>query len=380
MLRVSAAAVLIALSTASANAQIKVGLTLSANGPAAALGIPERNTVPMMPETIAGNKVEYITLEDGSDTTNARRNVEKLINEHKVDVIIGASTTPTTLSFTDFAAASKTPVISLGAGLVLVRPMNDVKKWTFQTPFNDEIVMGALSKHMQESGVKTLAIIAFNDALGESGSKEMSKVAETRGLKVVAVEKFNPTDTSVTAQVLKVMAQKPDAVVIIASGSPSALPQITLRERGFKSPIYQNNGVVTNDFIRVGGKHVEGTLVAAGPVIVADDLPDNHPVKAVGRAYKAKYEERYGRGTFAAFGGNAWDAILLVEAATPEALKKGKPGTPEFRSALRDAIENVTGLAATHGIINMTAGDHNGFSVESPVMITIKDGKWVPLR
>jgi branched-chain amino acid transport system substrate-binding protein len=361
---------------APAFAQIKVGITLSTTGPAASLGIPEKNTVALMPKTIAGKTVDYIVLDDASDTTTARKNTEKFVNEDKVDVIIGSSTTPATLAMTEAAARARTPVVSLAAGVVLVHPMNENKRWIFKTPYNDSIIASAVSRHMARNHLKSVGVIAFNDAYGESWANEFDKAAKEHNVKIVASEKYNRTDTSVTAQALKIMAARPDAVLIIASGTPAVLPQATLLERGYKGKIYQTSGVINNDFLRVGGKNVEGTLLPAGPVIVVDQLPADHPAKKPSTEYKAKYEAAQGPGTLTTFGANAWDAILILQSAIPKALEKAQPGSAEFRAALRDAIENVHNLPATHGIINMTPSDHNGFSIDAPAMITIKNGQW----
>jgi branched-chain amino acid transport system substrate-binding protein len=364
------------LAGAPALAQIKVGITLSTTGPAASLGIPEKNTVALMPTEMGGKKIEYIVLDDASDTTSARRNAEKLVSENQVDVIIGSSTTPNTLAMIEVAARSRTPVISLAAGVVLVKPMDENKRWIFKTPYNDSIIAAAVANHMAQSGVKKVGVIAFNDAYGESWAMEFGKVATEKSLATVASEKYNRTDTSVTAQVLKTIAARPDAVLIIASGTPAVLPQANLIERGYKGRIYQTSGVINNDFLRVGGKSVEGTLLPAGPVIVVDELPESHPAKKPSAAYKAKYEAANGPGSLTTFGANAWDAMLILQSAIPGALEKAPPGTAEFRIALRDAIEGIRDLPATHGVITMTPEDHNGFSVDAPAMITIKNGAW----
>jgi branched-chain amino acid transport system substrate-binding protein len=364
------------LASGAASAQIKIGMTVSTTGPGAAIGTPMKNTVPLMPETIAGQKVEYIVLDDASDTTNARRNTEKLIAEHNVDVILGTSSTPGTLAMTEVAARAKTPVMGMGAGVVLIRPMDENKRWIFKMPYDDSIIARLVANHMAENGVKSVAVISFNDAYGESWLTEFEKVAKENKIPVVGVEKFNRTDTSVTAQVLKTIAARPDAVLVIASGTPAVLPQATLVERGYKGKIYQTSGVISNDFLRVGGKNVEGTLIPSGPVVVVDELPEGNPAKRVGVEFKQKYEALYGAGSMTTFAGNMWDAILVVEAAVPKALEKAKPGTEEFRVALRDAIENVQNVPATHGLITMSAENHNGFSVEAPVMITVKNGRW----
>jgi branched-chain amino acid transport system substrate-binding protein len=359
-----------------ATAQIKVGITTGTTGPAASLGIPEKNTATLFPATIAGQKMEYLILDEASDTTTARRNVEKFTSEDKVDVIIGPGTSPTTLAAIEVTAKSQTPMISLGAAVRLVSPMDDQKRWVFKTPYNDSIIAEAAVLHMVRTGVKALGHIGFNDAYGESWYLELAKAAEKHNVKMVVTEKYSPKDTSVTAQVLKIMAAKPDAVLIVGSGTPSVLPQATLVERGYKGKIYQTSGVINNDFLRVGGKNVEGTLLPGGPVIVVDQLPDSHPAKKPGMEYKQKYEAAFGAGSLTTFGANAWDAMLILQRAIPEALKKAKPGTTEFRVALRDAIEGVKNLPATHGTINMTPTDHNGFAADAPVMIRIVNGKW----
>ena len=360
----------------SASAQIKIGLPLSTTGPAASLGIPERNTSTLFPTTIAGQKVEYVVLDDGTDTTNARKNVERLTAEDKVDVIIGPSTSPTTLAVIEVAAKTQTPVISLGAAVRIVQPMDDQKRWAFKTPYNDSIVAEATVLDMAKNGIKTVGYIGYNEAYGESWLNEFKKAAEKHKVQIVATEQYSPKDTSVTAQILKIVAANPQAVLIVGAGTPAVLPEAALNERGYKGRVYQTAGVVNNDFLRVGGKNVEGALLAVGPVIVVDDLPDGHPAKKVGQDYKRVYEGKFGAGSLATFGANAWDGMLILQRAIPEALKKAKPGTAEFRSALRDAIENVRDLPTTHGVVNMSATEHNGYSPDAPVIITVKDGKW----
>lgn len=359
----------------SAFGQVKVGVVLSTTGPAASLGIPERNTIALYPTTIAGQKVEYTILDDTTDTTAARRNAEKFVADG-VDVIIGTSTSPGTLAMIEAVARSRTPLISLGAAVRLVSPMDEQKRWVFKTPYNDSIIAETAVAHMAKNGVKTLGHIGFNDAYGESWYLELAKNAEKYGVKIVVSEKYNPKDTSVTAQVLKIIAANPDAVMTVGSGTPAALPQATLLERGYAGKFYQTSGVINNDFLRVGGKAVEGTLLPAGPVIVAEDLPDSNPAKQPSVDYKRKYEAAHGPGSVTTFGGNAWDAMLILQKAVPEALAKAKPGTVEFRTALRDGIEGIRNLPATHGLINMTPDDHNGFSADAPVIITIKNGRW----
>jgi branched-chain amino acid transport system substrate-binding protein len=364
------------LAAASALADITVGVTVSATGPAASLGIPEKNTFALMPKKIAGQTVNYIVLDDASDTTNAVANARKLITENKVDVIIGSTTTPNSLAMIDVVAEAQVPMISMAASARIVEPVDAKKRWVFKTPQNDIMMSLAIAEHMANAGVKTVAFIGFADAYGEGWFNEFSKAAGVKKLQVVASERYARTDTSVTGQVLKLMAAKPDAVLIGGSGTPAALPQKTLKERGYAGKFYQTHGVANADFLRVGGKDVDGTFLPAGPVLVADQLPASNPVKKSASAYVAAYEAMHGKGSVSTFGGHAWDAGLLMAAAVPTALKAAQPGTPAFRSALRDALEQVKDLPAAHGIFNMSASDHLGLDQRARVMVKIENGTW----
>ena len=361
---------------ATAWADVNVGVTLSATGPAASLGIPEKNTVALLPKTIGGQKINYILLDDASDTTQAVTNTRKLIAENKVDVIIGSSITPNSLAMIDPVAESQTPMISLGASAAIIEPQDAKKRWVFKTPQNDIMMALAIAEHMAANGVKTAAYIGFSDAYGEGWAKEFGKAAELKKIKLVANERYSRNDTAVTGQVLKIMAAKPDAVLVGGSGTPAALPQKTLKERGYAGKYYQTHGVANADFLRVGGKDVEGTFLPAGPVLVADQLPASNPVRKSAMAYIQAYEAAYGKGSVSTFGGHAWDAGHLLEVAIPEALKKGQPGTPAFRSALRDAIEGVKEMAGAHGIFNMSPQDHLGLDQRARVMVKIENGHW----
>jgi len=345
---------LLALAAASlfagaANAQVKVGVTVSATGPAASLGIPEKNTFTLLPKEIAGKKIEYIVLDDATDTTTAVKNTRKLISEDKVDVVVGSTVTPNSLAMVDVAAESETPMISMAASARIIEPMDAKRAWIFKTPQNDSHMATAIAEHMTNNNVKTVAFIGFADAYGDSWGQEFAKVAEMRKIKVVANERFARTDNSVTGQVLKMMGANPDAVLIAGSGTPAALPEKALKERGYKGKIYQTHGVANPDFLRVCGKDCEGTFLPAGPLLVAEQLPDSNPVKKPALTYKTAYEKAFG-GQVSTFGGHAWDAGLLLQNAIPEALKKGQPGTKEFRKAARCAREDhePAGVARHH--------------------------------
>lgn len=359
-----------------AQADINVGVTLSATGPAASLGIPEKNTIALMPKTIGGQKINYIVLDDASDTTAAVSNTRKLISESKVDIVLGSTVTPNSLAMIDVVAEEKVPMISMAASARIVDPVDAKRKWVFKTPQNDIMMSLAIAEHMAANGVKTVGFIGFSDAYGEGWYQEFNKVADLKKLKVVANERYARNDTSVTGQTLKLISAKPDAVLIAGSGTPAALPQKTLKERGYAGKIYQTHGVANADFLRVGGKDVEGTLLPSGPMLVAAQLPDSHPVKKSAKAYVEAYEAANGKGSVSTFGGHAWDAGLIMNAAIPVALKKAQPGTPAFRAALRDALEEVKNVPGAHGIFTMSPTDHLGLDQRARVMVKIENGAW----
>ena len=371
-----AAAVMLLASSRPAAAQIKIGFTISTTGPAASLGVPQRNSIALLPQDIGGLRVEYIVLDDGSDPTRAVANARKLIDEGKVDAIVGSSTTPASLAMIEVAAEKKVPMVTLAASAALILPMDARRRWVFKAPQNDSLMADAIARHMFRAGVKTVGFIGFSDAYGDGWLKEATRALTAMTIKVVTVEKYSRADTSVTGQVLKLMAEKPDAVLVAGAGTPAALPQKTLRERGYTGTIYQTHGVANMDFIRVGGKDVEGTILPAGPILVASQLPDGNPVKALATDYVRRYEAMYGQGTVATFGAHAFDAMIMLKTAIPVALLTAKPGTPAFRAALRDALEIAYGLVLTHGISEMTAADHNGFDDRARVMVTIEGGTW----
>ncbi len=364
----------LALGAGAAQADINVGVTLSATGPAASLGIPEKNTFELLPATIGGEKINYIILDDGSDTTKAVTNTRKLLSENKVDVIIGSTITPNSLAMADVVADAETPMISMAASARIVDPASPKTKWVFKTPQSDSLMADAIAVHMKAGGVKTIGYIGFADAYGDGWLAEMKRSAQTAGIKVVAEEKYNRNDASVTGQVLKLVAANPDAILIGAAGTPGATPQKELVARSYKGKIYQTHGVANPDFLRVVGKDGDGTFLPSGPMLVWEQLPDSNASKKAAAEYVTKYEQKFG--TRSTFGGHAYDSGLLLAKAIPEALKKAKPGTKEFRAALRDALETTT-VPATHGVFVMTVNDHNGLDNRARVMVKIENGKWV---
>ncbi len=359
-----------------AHAEITIGVTLSATGPAASIGVPYRNAFTVAPTVMGGEKVRYIVLDDATDPTAAVRNARKLTTEDKVDVILGSTITPSSLAVAEVAAETRTPQIALAP----TAPPPDKHAWVFSVPQPVPLMMAGVVDHMKSNGVKSVGYIGYNDSWGEVVLKGLTGAAESAGIKIVASERFNRPDTSVSAQILKIMATSPDAVMVGGSGTPGALPQITLADRGFKGRVYQTHGVIGQDFIRVGGKNVEGAIAPSGPVMVADQLPESNPIRKVAMDFIKVYEAQFGPNTRNAFSAYSYDATLLVAAAVPAALRKGKPGTPEFRAALRDALENVTNVVGTHGVYNMTPQNHNGMDGRARVMVRVEGGEWRLLK
>jgi len=366
----------LACASSSAFAQIRVGVNISTTGPAAAIGAPTKNAMLLWPKEIAGQKVEYVFLDDGSDPTNAVRNTRKLTAEQKVDVIVGPNTTPNALAMLDVVAEAQTPMITLAASASIVEPVDAKRAWAFKMPQNDSHMATILTQHMADNGVKTVAFIGFADAYGEGWWREFSKLAQLRKIKVVASERYARTDTSVTGPILKIMSTGPDAVLIAGSATPAVLPQKTLVERGYKGRIYQTHGIGTLEFLKVGGKDVEGTFFPTGPAVVAKQLPSTNPVKKMALAFTNRYEAEYGKDTMTQFAADAWGAYLLIAHAVPQALKTAQPGTVQFRSALRTALENTKDLTVPQGIINMNPNDHVGLDQRSRVMGQIRDNKF----
>jgi branched-chain amino acid transport system substrate-binding protein len=365
----------LALGIDSASAQVKIGLMVSATGPTTAIGIPQKNTGELLPKKIGDTTIEYIQLDDGGDTTRAVQNAKKLIGENNIDALIGPSTTPNALAILDIIAEAKVPLMATVGTSSVVEPIDAKKRWVFKTTQNDDLIAAALLKNMTKHSVKTVGFIGFNDAYGENWYKVFGGLAEKAGIRIVASERYARTDQSVTGQALKLIAAKPDAMLIAAVGGPAVLPQATLYDQGYKGRIYQTHAVATDEFIRLGKEKVEGTILAAGSMLVIDDVADGDPIKKVASAYMSAYEKQFGTRP-ATFGANTYDAGLLLQVAIPVALKAGKPGTEAFRSALRDALEQEKDVVGCQGVFNMSPTNHNGMDDRARVLIIVKDGKF----
>ena len=361
----------------SANAEIRIGVIYSATGPGASVGMPQQRLLPVLPTTLGGEKVRYIELDDASDTTTAAKNAKKLTSEHSIDVLVGPSLTTSSLAVLDVIAESGTPMISLAAGAAIVEPVDAKRSWAFKTPQSDAMMVSLIVEHMVKNGSKRVGFIGVSDAYGDGWWRAFSKLAETSNITISGSERYSRTDTSVTGQVLKLLATNPDTVFIASFGTPAVLPQAALAERGFKGKVYQTHGVANNDFLRLGGKNVEGTLLPSGPVLVVEQLPADHPTKKQGSEFVAKYEALPGAGARSPFAVYLWDAIQILDKTIPVAMKTAKPGTPEFRKALRDAIEGAKDVRGSNGVYSMSPTDHIGLDNRARVMVQIKDGKWV---
>lgn len=362
--------------TGAALADITVGVSLSATGPAASLGIPEKNTFALLPNSIAGEKVKWVLLDDATDTSTAVKNARKFVTEDKADVLIAATATPTSMAILEVAFETKTPQIAMAP----LPPAGEKSAWVFTTPQNFGLMAEAIVGHMTANGVKTVGFIGYADPYGDLWMKALQGAAEPKGIKIVAAERYQRADTSVAGQALKLLSANPDAVLIAGSGTPAVLPQSTLIERGYKGKFYQTHGIANRDFLRVGGKNVEGTVFPVGPMLLAEQLPDTHPSKKPALDYIRLYEGAHGPNSRSTFGAHAYDAYLLLARAVPEAMKKAKPGTAEFRAALREALENVKELPAAHGVFSMSPTNHNGFDARAAVMATVANGDWKLLK
>ncbi|WP_143060009.1 ABC transporter substrate-binding protein [Burkholderia contaminans] len=374
-----AAGVALALACAAAHADLKVGVDLSSTGPAAAIGITSKNAILMWPKTIAGQPVQVTVLDDASDPGTAVRNIRKLVDEDHVDVVVGPNITPAALAALDAVAAGQTPMITLVGSGAIVEPQEGARTWAFKMAQSDRAMADVMTRYMANHGVKTVGFIGFADSYGDSWLNEFTRFADLRKIRVVSTERFNRTDASVTGQALKLIAAKPDAILIAGSGTPAVLPQRTLIERGYKGPVYQTHGIATPEFIKLGGKDVDGTLFPTQPVVVARTLPADHPARKAALAFVDAYEAKYGPGTVTQFAGDAAGVYPRLADAVGRALKAAQPGTPAFRMALRRELERAHELVVPNGVVNTSDKDHVGLDQRASVMGIVKQGRFVYL-
>lgn len=376
---VASLAVLAALCTTPSIAQVKIGVVTSATGPTALVGIPQKNTVPLLPVKAGDLDIQYIALDDASDPTQTVITFKKLINEEQVDALIGPTGSPNAMSVLQFAAESGTPMLAPVGAASIVLPMTPQKKWAFKTTQNTGIIARALVQDMVARHIDTVGFIGFADAYGDDWLNVFKSLAQANSIRIVAVERYQRSDSSVTGQALKLLSAHPDAILIAGTGGAAALPQTTLFQQGYKGQFYQTHGAALPAFLKFAGKAAEGTILAAGLMLVLPEVPDSNPSKPIAEDYIRRYEAMYGERP-ATFGANVYDAGLLLEHAIPIAAKTAAPGTPEFRAALRDALEQTHELVATQGVYNMSPEDHSGFDERGRELITVKNGAWTLLK
>src|ERR1700758_453327 len=373
---VAAALALPVLPAAAQTNEITIGITISTTGPAAALGIPERNALEFVPKEIGGVPLKVIVLDDGGDPTNATTNARRFVTESKADVIMGSSTTPPTIAVSNVANEAGIPHLALAP--FPVTP--DRAKWSVVLPQPVPIMGKVLYAHMSAHNVKTVGYIGYSDSYGDLWFDDFKRQGVPMGLTLVDEERFARPDTSVAGQVLKLVAANPDAILVGASGTAAALPQAELRDRGYKGLIYQTHGAASMDFIRISGAAAEGVIMASGPVMDPEDQPDSALTKKPGLALDTAYEAKYGPNSRSQFAGHSYDAFLVLQRIIPTALKTAKPGTPEFREAIRQALLTERDIAASQGVYNFTEKDRYGLDDRSRILLTVKDGKYVPAQ
>ena len=361
------------LLSGAALADVTIGISLPLTGPTSALGIPMKNAIALWPTSIAGQKLNVIILDDATDPTLASKNARRLVSEDKVDMLMGSAATPAANAVAAVAAESGTMQLSFSP----IDVSTAKAPWSYNMPQSTLVMSHALVQHMKKNGVKTVGFLGYADAFGELFLRDMKVKMAGTDVKFVSEERFARTDTSVTAQALKVTAGNPDAIFIVASGSGAAMPHKALIERGYKGKIYQTHGAASRDLMRVGGKDVEGAFVVAGPGVVAEQLPANHPSKKVALGFVESYEKVYGPKSRNTFAGHAYDASVVLQRIVPIALKTAKPGTPEFRAALKAAIENSGPIALFHGTVNYSASNHAGYTNDTGVIMRITNGEFM---
>ena len=353
-------------------ADITIGVIAPMTGAASGLGIPAGNQAKLWPKTIGGEKLNVIVMDDATDPNQGVTHAKRFVTNDKVDVIMGSVATPVAAAVAQVAEEAATPQIAWSP--VAVPAGKD--KWLFRLPQSNAVMGHAILEHMKKQGIKSVGFLGYSDAYGETWLNDFKPQAEKAGIKFGPVERFARADTSVTGQALKLVQANPEAILVVASGSGAAMPQMALAERGYKGKIYQTHAAATRDLMRVGGKAVEGGFVVSGPAVLAEQLPDSHPSKAEAIKFVQQYEKAYGPGSRNQFAGHAYDSIIVMEKAVPIALKKARPGTPEFRAALRDAFEQIGKTTLAHGVLNWTPTDHWGYTDDTGVMMKVTGGEF----
>src|ERR1700692_3198783 len=373
---IAASLALSALPALAQTKEIVIGITVTTTGPAAALGIPERNALEFVPKEIAGVPLKVIVLDDGGDPTAATTNARRFVTESKADVIMGSSTTPPTVAVSTVAHEASIPHLSLAP--FPIAP--ERAKWSVAMPQPVPLMGKGLYEHMKAHNIKTVGYIGYSDSYGDLWFNDLKTQGVPMGMTIVDEERYARPDTSVTGQVLKLIADNPDAILVGGSGTAAALPQTELRARGYKGLIYHNHGAASMDFIRIAGAPPEGVIMASGPVMNPEGQPDSALTKKPGLALNTAYEAKYGPNSRSQFAGHSYDAFEVLKRVVPVALKPAKPGTAEFRDAIRQAFLTEREIAASQGVYNFTEKDRYGLDDRSRIILTVKDGKYVPVK
>ena len=353
-------------------ADITIGVSLPLTGAASSLGIPIAAQVKLWPAQIGGEKLNVLLMDDATDVSKGVDNARRFV-ESKADVVLGSIVTPVAAAMAQHLNEAQTPQFALGP---IVLPAGK-DAWSFRLPQSTGLVAAMMLEHMKKANVKTIGFLGYADAFGEGWLTEVNALLAKPGApKLVGVERFARTDSSVASQALKLTSANPDAILVVASGGGAALPQKALIERGYKGRIYQTHAAASRDFLRLSGKDAEGAFVAAAPSIVPDQLPASHPSKAAATDYVQKYEAANGAGSRAIFAASAYDFAVILDKALPAALKAGKPGTQAFRTGLRDAFEQIGPTPMSNGVMNFTRDDHWGHTSQSIVMLKVTGGDW----
>jgi len=368
-----AAAALFAGSAAAAD--LTVGVITSLTGPVSSLGIPYAKGIAAgvaYQSEVNGNKVRVVQLDDASDPSAATRNARKLIEEEKVDVLIGTAGSPGSLAIAAVAKELKVPLICIANANL----PGEAGSWMVTIPQPAPLMIAAVVEHMKKSGIKSLGYIGFSDAWGDLVYDSLMKTAEPGGIKVLTNERYARADTTVTAQALKVVSARPEAVITGGSGTPGALPYIALAERGFRGPLYGTHALINPDFVRVGGQAVDGVIAPTGPVIVAEQLPESNPIRKVSMDFRDAYQKANGEPARDAFSAYSFDAWLIFLDSAKRALAKAQPGTPEFRTAMHEAITTTKELVGTHAVYNFKPDERYGVDERSRVVVKLEKGAW----
>ena len=371
------ASVLLLTAAVSARADIVVGFITSQTGPVSSIGIPYGRGIAAgqaFISEVGGQKIRVISLDDASDPSMASKNARKLIEEDKVDVIIGTAGAPATAAIIAAASELKVPVIAPTP--VPSVPLVDGKPWAISIPQSPKDMLGIIVDEVNAQGIKTLGFIGFSDAWGDLVYNNAKRAAEPYGISIVTNERYARADTSVSAQVLKVMAAKPEAFLAGGSGTGGALPFQGLAERGFKGKLFGPPSLINPDFVRLAGASAEGLIASTGPIMVVDQLADNHPTKAIGLKFKEAHLKANGVAANDGFSPYAFDCWLILVEASKRALTKAKTGTPEFRAALRDEIYATKELVGAHGVYSYTPESHFGTDRRALVLVKLEGGQW----